>query len=66
MIPTIPAITSATVKLVINSLLVPEDFEGEGLETESRTHTSPSRIVPGPQRWSKTHTSPSRIVPGPH
>ena len=50
MIPIIPAITSATVKLIINSLLIPEDFEGEVVETESRTHTSPSRTVPGPQR----------------
>ena len=53
MIPIIPAITKATVKLVINSLLIPEDglVEDGVVEdevVESSIQTSPSRTVPGP------------------
>ena len=45
--PTIPAIAKAIEKLIIISLFVEDDWlfvEG----TESNTHTSFSRIVPGP------------------
>ena len=49
---------------MINSLLSPEG--GDGTETESRIHTPPSRMVPGPHRSSKTQILFLRTVPGPH
>ena len=50
---------------MISSLVCPVDDE-YFTEVESRTQTSPSKIVPRPHLSSRIHDPFWRIVPGPH